>query len=46
MRLILKEFDWDIIASQEEKYELVIGVASAVVKYDQILDWINTHLTK
>ena len=44
MRLLLMEYNKDIEASEDEKYEFVIEIASGKRKYDQIKDWIIAHL--
>lgn len=44
MRLILLEHGKDIEASEEEKYQFVIGVASGELKYEAILLWIKGNL--
>ena len=44
MRLILLNAGIDIHASEEEKYEFVIGIASGRMKKNAILNWIRKHL--
>ncbi len=44
MRLILLENGNDISATQEEKYELVIAVASGQMDFERIKIWIEWHL--
>jgi len=41
MRLILMSFGKDIQASQDEKYDFVIAVASGKLDFQQIVTWIN-----
>ena len=38
-RIFLLQNGFDISATQIEKYDFVIGVASGQIKYDEILDW-------
>jgi death on curing protein len=42
-RLFLLQNNFDINATQEQKYDFIIGIASGVTKYDQILAWITEH---
>jgi death-on-curing protein len=44
MRLILKENELDIVASENEKFEFVIKAASSELRYDDILSWILKKL--
>ena len=44
MRLYLMENNLDISANQNEKYEFVISIASGIRSYDQIAEWIQSHL--
>lgn len=44
MRLILMNLGKDISATEEEKYELVIGVAAGKIKFDEILTSLKSHL--
>jgi death on curing protein len=46
MRLILIENGFDIVASQDEKYEFVVEIASGNLKFNQIVEWLKTHVTK
>ena len=46
LRMFLIQNGVDISATQEEKYEFVIGIASGKIKYEQILDWLQKHITK
>jgi death-on-curing protein len=46
MRLILLENGMDIIATQVEKYNFVISIASGEFSYEQIYFWILNHLNK
>jgi len=40
------ENNLDISANQNEKYEFVISIASGNKSYDQIAEWIQSHLVK
>ena len=46
MRLTLLQFNMDIYASPDNKYELVIGVAEGRITFDQIKRWIEKNLNK
>ena len=46
MRLTLLNEGMDILATEEEKYEFVIEIASGKIDYESILNWIKIHLTK
>jgi len=48
LRLYLLKNNLDILASQDNKYEFVIGVASGLLKHPEILSWLkaNTKTTK
>lgn len=43
MRLLLLQSGFDITASQENKYEFVINIASGAVKYANILNWLKEN---
>ncbi|GAB2618426.1 hypothetical protein GCM10026987_15000 [Belliella aquatica] len=43
MRLVLMNFGKDIDASHDEKYDLVISVASGKFDFEAILEWVNQH---
>jgi len=44
MRLILLENGLDIVASQEEKYDLVISASKGEIRFDDIKEWIQSNL--
>ncbi len=44
MRLFLLQNDLDIIASQDEKYELVMAVAKGEDKYENIKVWLKERV--
>jgi death-on-curing protein len=46
MRAFLLNNGLDITASQEEKYNLVVSIASGQLKLEQIIDWLNIHTVK
>jgi death-on-curing protein len=46
MRLLLMQFGQDVIATQEEKYEFVIQVASGEIDFTEIATWIIGKTTK
>ncbi|MGK7389402.1 MAG: type II toxin-antitoxin system death-on-curing family toxin [Candidatus Cyclobacteriaceae bacterium M2_1C_046] len=41
MRLLLLTNDVDIVASEDEKYDFVISIASGKFTFEQIKDWIE-----
>jgi len=43
MRLVLMNFDKDIQATQDEKYDFIISVASGQLEFQQIVTWIMQH---
>lgn len=46
MRLYLLENSKDILVSEDEKYELVIAVASGKLNFNEIVFWIKKHITE
>ncbi len=46
MRLFLLENGWDIISSQEDKYEMVIGVSKGELRFDDIKAWLSSRIIK
>ena len=46
LRMFLIQNGIDISATQEEKYEFVIKIASGKIKYDQIVAWLQKYTTK
>ena len=44
-RLFLMNNGTDINASQDEKYEFVMRIASGKIDFDQIAEWLSKHLT-
>ncbi len=45
MRLLLMQSGNDLSATQDEKYEFVIQVASSQLDFAQIVGWIRTRIT-
>lgn len=46
MRLFLLRNGYDIEASQDEKYDFVMGIASGSLTFEPITSWILSHLKK
>jgi death-on-curing protein len=46
MRLLLLSNGYDIIASQDEKYGVIINIAAGKYSFDQIVDWLNGRVVK
>lgn len=46
MRLLLLESNLDIVATQEEKYDFVINIASGQSTFDAIVKWLALHTVK
>lgn len=44
MRLTLMYHGLDISANENDKYDFVIKIASGEIKFNEILDWINSKL--
>lgn len=44
MRLILMDYGYDISTSEDVKYDFVIKIAKGEMKYDKILNWIDSKL--
>jgi len=45
MRLLLMDYGFDILASEDEKYSFVIAIATGDLKFDKIVDWLNEKIT-
>ena len=45
-RLLLLEYGFDIIADEENKYTLIIAIASGETHYDDIINWLKIHTQK
>ena len=46
MRLTLLSHNYEIIATQDEKYSFVIDIASGKLKFDTIVSWLSLHTFK
>jgi death on curing protein len=46
MKLILLEGGLDIVASQEEKYKMVISASKGETRFDEIKTWLNSKTHK
>jgi death-on-curing protein len=46
MRLILLDNGFDIIAAQDEKYQMVISASTGEMRFDDIKSWIEFRLQK
>src|SRR5918993_4280555 len=46
MRSFLISNGLDIDGTQDEKYEFVISIASGKMRFDEIVEWIASHLIK
>ena len=46
MRLLLIEYGFDITATQDEKYQFVIRIASGKSNFNDIVYWLEYHTTK
>lgn len=42
LRLMLLSFDWDIEASEDEKYDMTIAASTGQLKFDEIKLWLST----
>ncbi len=46
MRLFLIDNGFDLVSSQDDKYDFVIKIASGKSDFESICKWIETHLKK
>ena len=44
MRLILRQYNLNILVNQNEKYDFVMSAAKGEIKYDQIKEWLTNHI--
>lgn len=44
MRLWIIENGFDILATQDEKYDFVIKIAQVDFRYPEILDWLKNNV--
>ena len=45
-RLLLLQNGYDIEASQQDKYDFVISIASGQFKFDDIVQWLESNIVK
>lgn len=45
-RVLLVESGYDFTASEDERYDFVIAIASGDLRYEQILAWLQTNTRK
>lgn len=45
-RMLLLEYGFNITADEDDKYELVIAIASGAYGYDEILSWLKNNTQK
>ena len=46
MRMLLIYHNLDIKASQDEKYEFVLCIATGQIKLPEIINWLKLHIIK
>jgi death on curing protein len=46
MRLLLMDYQLDILATKDEKYDFVINIAKGSINYPQIVYWIGQKIKK
>ncbi len=46
MRLFLRMNNRDILASQEEKYSLIINISKGILNFEEIKNWLLNHIEK
>ena len=46
LRLTLLEYDFDILATQNEKYEMTIAASKGEIRFDEIKLWIESKISK
>ena len=46
MRIFLLSNRLDINATQEDKYNFVLNIASGKTKLEEIIDWLTKHIEK
>lgn len=46
MRLLLMQAGQDLTATQDEKYDFIIGIASGQTAFPEIVAWIKKHLAQ
>jgi death-on-curing protein len=45
MRLTLQQYGLDIDAAEDQKYDFVLAAAQGLIGFDQIRDWLTSHLS-
>jgi death on curing protein len=46
MRLLLLQNGYDVKASQQEKYDFVISIASGQLKFEDIVNWLENNTVR
>ena len=46
LRLFLLQNDFDITASMDNKYEFIINIASGILPYEKILEWLELNVKR
>lgn len=44
MRLTLMDYYFDVMAFEEEKYEMTLAASTGEIRFDEIRQWIENHL--
>jgi len=44
MRLLIMNYGFDVLASQDEKYDFVIKIAIGEYRYSEIADWLTSNI--
>ena len=44
MRLILMEYGKDVMATQDEKYNFIIDIATGLIDFEEIVTWIKAKI--
>jgi death-on-curing protein len=44
LRYVLSLYDYDIMAFEDEKYEMTIAASIGIIHFDEIKHWIQEHL--
>ena len=44
LRMTLLEYDLDIAATEDEKYDMTIAASTGVIRFDEIRDWISSKI--
>ncbi len=46
MKLLLMEAGFDLIATQDEKYEMVIAASKGEIRFEEIKHWLNSKMIR